>query len=392
MIHKWFLSRTVRQAVAMRRHVDRLLNAQRDLLTPQGIAAVRTAMGAVDQAIREGANKGALRLRMEELEFAANERLKPYPHAAWRENVEVLLVALAVAMGIRTFFLQPFKIPTGSMQPTLFGVMSEPDFSRPPWLGGNTNTGFTIPTGWERVRGWFAGVSYVRVVARNEGPLQLVEEPLRFLIFNIRQRLVVGGETYTLWFPPDYGGVTLASRAGLSLGQRFRKGEEIVRLRVRSGDHLFVNRLVFNFLRPARGDIVVFETAGVDHPQVPKDQFYIKRLIGLGPERIKIGPDNHLVANGRRLDAADAGFEFVYSYRANSPTNDYLGHMLAPGSHFATPFDEFSIRPGHFMVMGDNTRNSLDSRYFGDVSERFIIGRASFVYWPLSSRFGFGYR
>src|SRR5260370_19843105 len=63
------------------------------------------------------------------LEKAANKWLKPYPNAAWRENVEVLLVALAVAMAIRTFFIQPFKIPTGSMQPTLFGVASEPDFS-----------------------------------------------------------------------------------------------------------------------------------------------------------------------------------------------------------------------------------------------------------------------
>ena len=66
---------------------------------------------------------------MEELEFAANKWLKLYPNAMWRENVEVLLVAIAVAMAIRTFFLQPFKIPTGSMQPTLYGVTSMPDFS-----------------------------------------------------------------------------------------------------------------------------------------------------------------------------------------------------------------------------------------------------------------------
>ena len=63
-----------------------------------------------------------LKNRMAGLETAANKWLKPYPNAGIRENVEVLLVALAVAMGIRTFFVQPFKIPTGSMQPTLFGV------------------------------------------------------------------------------------------------------------------------------------------------------------------------------------------------------------------------------------------------------------------------------
>ena len=85
---------------------------------------------------------------MENLEKAANKWLKPYPNAAWRENVEVLLVALAVAMGIRTFFLQPFKIPTGSMQPTLFGVTSENLINKPD---------FKIPTGLTRVREWFAG-------------------------------------------------------------------------------------------------------------------------------------------------------------------------------------------------------------------------------------------
>jgi signal peptidase I len=43
------------------------------------------------------------------------------------------------------------------------------------------------------------------------------------------------------------------------------------------------------------------------------------------------------------------------------------------------------------MVMGDNTRNSLDSRYLGDFGRENVIGKSSFVYWPISSRFGFGY-
>ena len=83
----------------------------------------------LQKAVREGAEQKELRKKMEALEQVAGKWLKPYPHAAWRENVEVLLVALAVAMGIRTFFLQPFKIPTGSMQPTLYGVVSRPDFT-----------------------------------------------------------------------------------------------------------------------------------------------------------------------------------------------------------------------------------------------------------------------
>jgi len=125
---RWFMSSTVRDAAAMRKHVRRMLSAQRDLLPPAAITGVTAAINALDETLQEK-HAGKIRIKMEELEFAANKWLKPYPNAAWRENVEVLLVALAVAMAIRTFFIQPFKIPTGSMQPTLFGVTSEPDFS-----------------------------------------------------------------------------------------------------------------------------------------------------------------------------------------------------------------------------------------------------------------------
>ena len=78
-----------------------------------------------------------------------------------------------------------------------------------------------IPTGLTRVREWFEGASYIHKVASNDGPLQGVRPPIRFLIFNIYQALIVGGQTYSIWFPPDYGAPpsgTLEARAGL---QRF---------------------------------------------------------------------------------------------------------------------------------------------------------------------------
>src|SRR5277367_2744672 len=126
---RWLFSKTIREACAMRKHVQRLLNAQRDSLSPQAIAPMQIKINELNAAISEGTNTGKIRIKTEELQFAAEKWIKPYPNAAWRENVEVLLVALAVAMGIRTFFLQPFKIPTGSMQPTLYGVTSAPDFT-----------------------------------------------------------------------------------------------------------------------------------------------------------------------------------------------------------------------------------------------------------------------
>src|SRR5437879_11112883 len=109
-------------------------------------------MAELRKTIIENPSQGALLKQMEEVEKVANKWLKPYPNAAWRENIEVLLVALAVAMGIRTFFLQPFKIPTGSMQPTLFGVTSTPDFSRGFEESSPTSglTNLAVPTGWQR--------------------------------------------------------------------------------------------------------------------------------------------------------------------------------------------------------------------------------------------------
>ena len=126
---------TVRTAGAMRKHVRKILDAQRDLLSPPAIDAVEGALGETKKAVAAGADNAALKKQMTNLENVANKWLKPYPNAAIRENIEVLLVALAVALGIRTFFLQPFKIPTGSMQPTLFGVIpSSSAPCRPPDL------------------------------------------------------------------------------------------------------------------------------------------------------------------------------------------------------------------------------------------------------------------
>ena len=94
----------------MRKHVEKLLNHQRDVLSPQAIEAIQAAMTSCQIAVANNADEAALEKQMESLEQAANKWLRPYPHAAWRENVEVLLVALAVAMGIRTFFLQPLSL------------------------------------------------------------------------------------------------------------------------------------------------------------------------------------------------------------------------------------------------------------------------------------------
>lgn len=391
IIFKWLLYRTVRQAVEFRRHVLRVLRAQRDILSPESIKAIETACESLKQAIDAPFDKKTILERIEKLELVANKHIKPYPHAAWRENVEVFLVAIAVAMGIRTFFLQPFKIPTGSMQPTLYGIVH---------YNLKNNPSIQPPTGLQAIyNSWVKGTSYYHVVAKADGELNSISKPIKFLFFNILQTFKIGDTMHFVWFPPDqlFDGI---NRAGVFEGQKFRKGDDVIKLLVVSGDHLFVDRLTYNFRRPERGEIIVFETRGIEG--IPQNQFYIKRLVGLGGERLRIGNDNHVVVNGVRLDASTPGFEFVYTFGPNIGESRYSGHIndtvaakfrkagIAP--KFPDENTEFYVRPNHYIVLGDNTLNSLDSRYWGDFPRENVIGKAFFVYWPISQRFGWGYR
>src|SRR5262245_4964973 len=168
----WFLSRSVRHATHMRKHVWKLLCAQRDLLSPPAIAAVTAATQEVQRVCEGPLDRKAIETQMTNLENVANKWLKPYPNAALRENIEVLLVAIAVAMGIRTFIAQPFKIPTGSMQPTLYGVTSTPDFRNSPRGPDDAQAemNFEAPPKWKAFfLYWFTGVGYDQVIAKADG-------------------------------------------------------------------------------------------------------------------------------------------------------------------------------------------------------------------------------
>src|SRR5688572_4427573 len=408
----WFLSRTVRHATHMRKHVWKMLCAQRDLLSAQAIDAVTAAVTSIREVCEGRLDLKAVEGQMKNLEEVANKWLKPYPQAALRENVEVLLVAIAVAMGIRTFIAQPFKIPTGSMQPTLYGVTSNPNFKDYPLtpLDAGPDPDFEVPPRWKRfVMYWFTGVGYTHEVAKADGQLQPVEDvPQKFLLFNLKQKFYVGSEPYTVWFPPDnlLRRAGLIERSGQPTPRNFKKGDTILKMKSYSGDHLFVDRLTYNFRRPKRGEIIVFETNDIkDMRPDQRGQFYIKRLIGLGGEKMRIGDDRHVYINGRMLDAAMPRLEQVYSFDpARQPADSrFSGHVngkwLGDGArYFPDGAAEFTVPTNHLMAMGDNTVNSLDSRYWGPLPQESVIGRSFMVYWPFGaqddrkSRFGWGKR
>jgi signal peptidase I len=418
LIIHWFLSRTVRHAVDLSRHVRKLVRAQADLLPPASIQELLDATAKLRALAASGVDQKTLVDGMEALERVANRLLKPYPHARWRENVEVLLVTGAIVLAIRTFFFQPMAIPSGSAQPTLFGITQEPraeDIQERRFLAatnpaapGTATNRFAVPGALRRfVDKWWSGVSYFRIVAKEDGELVQASEPRLIFPFVKTQTFRVGRQQYRIYASSSFEnvlkrGLGIEPRSPVPDGLHFRAGEEIINLKIISGDHLFVNRVIYNFRPPRRGETIVFTSSGI--PGIIQDTHYIKRLVALGGDRVRIGNDRHLIINGERLDASTPGFENVYSFRPEDPPRDsqYSGHVngfsgARVGKGWIAPLfrdeqQEFRVRPGHCLAFGDNTMNSHDGRAWGDFPEKKVIGRASFVFWPITERFGWGYR
>lgn len=400
MILRWFISSAHRHGYAAHRHYRHLLEARRDGLSPEGIAAVQFALNELWAALVERQN-GRIRIKAEELQFAANRWISPYPHSLSRSAVELILVALTMALAIRTFFLEPFRIPTGSMQPTLYGISYED------WLGGH----HSYPGFFQRVNDWFGGFSYVYATAPTNGFITKIDPVVRVLGIGLYQSIWIGDTPQKVWFPPDLGdlGQGIAPRLGRSVWfsrRYYHAGDEVIFMRQRVGDFLLADRLTYNFRKPARGEIVVFKTSGISEDgrqrySISPDEFYIKRLVGLPGERVQIGNDHHLIIDGRRLEASAPHFGKLYSFSLDrSPRSQpYFGHLngftaaqYLLRQPFAPLFPEqdtvFTNDPGSYLVMGDNTADSLDSRYWGELSGDAIVGKCFFVFWPLSSRWG----
>lgn len=168
--------------------------------------------------------------------------------SAWRENLESLVWAVAVALAIRTFIAAPFKIPSGSMRTTLI-----------------------------------------------------------------------------------------------------------------EGDRILVNKFLYRFRPPQRGDIIVFR-----FPDDPKRSF-IKRLVALGGDTVEIR-DGKVLVNGEPLDGSGI---FNHNTYYNS------GPYGQQGQSISVPEDAF-------FVLGDNSSASHDSRFWGFVPKRLVIGRAMCIFWPLT--------
>src|SRR5713101_4640107 len=166
-----FTPRHVKHSRLLLRHARKYLRYKRDLLSAldrdEIVAGIENLRHALHQHDRERIHSTA-----EALDKTLH-RLTPVTwESHWRENCEVILVAIVVAIGIRSYFLQPFKIPTGSMQPTLNGIIGRP-----------MNAATPLPSLPQQVAEFILrGRNYINVVSRLDDQLLQVE-PKKFLFF-----------------------------------------------------------------------------------------------------------------------------------------------------------------------------------------------------------------
>ncbi|MEM1223863.1 MAG: signal peptidase I, partial [Verrucomicrobiota bacterium] len=152
---------------------------------------------------------------------------------------------------------------------------------------------------------------------------------------------------------------------------------------VLSGDALFVDRFSYHFFRPETGDPIVFRAGGISGPNGQLgDKYYIKRLGGSGGETLAID-EPILFIDG---EAATQNEAFV---KNNEEIDGYRGYVSGwPGMSFLDPGTTFTVPENELFALGDNSRNSQDSRYFGSFDQDRVIGRALFIYYPFTKRWG----
>ncbi|MCU0797750.1 MAG: signal peptidase I [Akkermansiaceae bacterium] len=391
-----------RQAQDLLKGSKKFVHYKRDLLKEDRVAEIESRRQDLADAIKAG-NEGAAAEASKQLQATCEKALpRAVPQSWWEENLEVLFVAMVIALGLRTYVVQPFRIPTGSMQPTLNGIVIRNDGQEAPWLGGRA---------WDFL---FHGRTYREIIAENDKKVVGIRDRTKFLFTRTEVMFDDGssvkiaaaeGETIAL-----FGISRTRTPQGqvLVTGNSYKKGDVILKGSITSGDLVLVDRISYHFRSPRRGEVFVFDTRGIatngDVGARMRGQtggsHYIKRLCGVPGDALSIDEPN-LLNHGkivqepgiRRVAAREGIYAVDYDGRprrgyhvvGSMAKNAYREATLTePGEVFELKIDK---RQGmnQYAALGDNTDNSLDSRYWGPVHEFNLVGPGWFSLWPFGS-------
>jgi len=366
----WFLTpRYLKEAKHYRHSLTRVINYRRDVLKPDDLQKLIELRKELTGAIRQRSRERCATRQQDIAKHGG--RVSPPPRNSGRgEHCEVIIVAVAIAAGVRAYLLQPFRIPTGSMQPTLYGVVGERTDEPPPNI---------LQRAAEFV--WL-GRSYLDVVAEEDLEVVRMQERTQYNFFTFTDILCDNGKVYTVFAPV----APLQKAFGIRPGRQYRSGEPMVRGYMDTGDQVFVDKMSYHFIRPHLGDVFVFRTTGIRRieatlPPGIESQHYIKRLCGLAGDTLRI--------SAPELTIDDEAPDSWTIQRVIDAKNGYRGYAnISQFPLLNSPQQQFTLPEKTYFALGDNSYHSSDSRAFGPVPDRNLTGKGLFVYWPFSSRWG----
>jgi signal peptidase I len=401
----------IKDAQERRRLLKKVYLYRRSQLTRGEVDAINAMSEKLKKAI-QSKNKKAL----ETLDRESGTLLKKvgahyYRNYYFFDNVETFVVAAIVAIGIRSFFLQPFQIPTNSMWPTYHGMVYE--FKKDSPGEGGALAG--LRRVWEFiVHG--ATRHYLKAPCDGEFKIAIFGQEEReqyHSIFRYRDATqdilgLIPSKVHEYLFKVGDTPVTLALSADFSMdrllidkffsdkrplivdsdgyastGVQVRAGEPLLNFDIASGDMLFVDRFTYNFFPPKIGDPIVFRTRAIPgitqlNSGIPDDKYYIKRLVGLPGDKLSI-KDTILYRNGAPITGTPI---FEKNFKKTPPYPGYqAAYNLANGNTAIVP-------SGNFYGFGDNSPDSEDSRVWGGIPQDQLVGRAVFIYYPFTERWG----
>ncbi|MEP2775461.1 MAG: signal peptidase I [Luteolibacter sp.] len=388
----------------------KFVDYKKDLLSEDRIAEIESRKKDLIAAVKAG-DRAKVDEASKQLRATCEHSLpREKPQGWFEENVEVMFVAIVIALGLRAYYLQPFRIPTGSMQPTLNGIVGTP-MEEEKW-----------PSFPQRMLEYaLKGRSYVKVVNDQDRQIQMGRTEEGFLTdvkdyqwmhFFSRSRLdSLNAKPLRLPAPASQAyevglrdALNEAAQNGSMQNGRpiglLKKGQVLLEGFIDTGDLVLVDKFSYHFRKPVRGEVFVFDTIGIkgikdrSGPQ-GAGSHYIKRLVGVPGDSLSIQkPD--LLVDGKIAQepgirrVAEGGEPFPKSHKGYHLAERRVGDTLPIA--LLTPQDSLDLdgenaRPGmrEYAAMGDNTGNSLDSRYWGTVKEYNLVGPALFSLWPITT-------
>ena len=246
----------------------------------------------------------------------------------------------------RTFVISSAKIPTSSMQPTLFGI---------------------------------------HVVDENIVPK--LPKLLLYLLFSITEHniFVYSNSDYFSKIKQREINKYYIHYKYQYNKYNFLNSNNYKKIWLSLGDYVLINKFIYRFITPSRGDIIAFYSNLSNNNHT--NDIYTKRIVGLPGDELQILRDGMLYIkffdSNVMKPIVDFGKQFQKIYSKQGGYHGYKDIGVLANNNIVI------VPKNSYFVLGDNSLMSYDSRNWGFVLENSIIGKIFFIFWPFSRRFGF---